>query len=169
MPTAYAAKRQTHAASTVFAEHCPPAPLLILNMFHSGLGVARDMAGKGVRIIGLSADRRIYGNFTRCCEVRRAPNSQEEPEQLIEMLLRLSSEIRGAVIFPTRDADVLFLDHFRDVLQPYYNLAIPPHDCLMRVMDKHALAIAAQRAGVPIPLTIRVSSRSDLHRVEHEI
>jgi D-aspartate ligase len=171
MSTLYATKRQertesVHAVSPVCVS---TPPVLILNMFYTGLGIARDMAGKGVRVIGLSADHQIYGNFTRCCEVRMAPNSQEEPEQLFDMLVRLSSEVDGAVIFPTRDADVLFLDRFRNELTHHYTLAIPPHECLMQAMNKHALAVAAQRAGVPVPKTMRISSSEDLHKLESEV
>ncbi|HET7208493.1 MAG TPA: hypothetical protein VFI95_18095, partial [Terriglobales bacterium] len=61
-------------------------PVVILNMFYSGLGIARQLAGRGMRVIGLSADRSIYGNFTRLCEVRQAPNSNDDPEGLREFL-----------------------------------------------------------------------------------
>ncbi|HZZ15004.1 MAG TPA: hypothetical protein VFE08_03485, partial [Candidatus Sulfotelmatobacter sp.] len=105
MATVSPVKVQVHVGSANGAPVAPPA-VIILNMFYSGLGIARDMAGKGVRVVGLSSDRKIYGNFTRLCEVRWAPNSQEEPGELAAMLLKLSSELGGAVIFPTRDADV---------------------------------------------------------------
>jgi hypothetical protein len=51
-------------------------PVLILNLSYTGLGIARDLASRGVRVVGLSSDRRIYGNFTRTCEVRFAPDAQ---------------------------------------------------------------------------------------------
>ena len=124
------------AVSTIARSADSPA-VLILNMFYSGLGIARDLADKGVRVIGFSADPSIYGNFTRCSEVRMAPNSQEEPDQFAEMLLQLAKELHGAVIFPTRDADVLLLDRFRQELAPHYRLAIPTHDCLVQVMNNH--------------------------------
>src|SRR6202035_1814639 len=120
-------------------KRCDCPPVVILNMFYSGLGIARDLAGRGVRVIGLSADRKVYGNFTRLCEVRFAPNSQENPEELAEFLLRSSNDLWGAVIFPTRDADVLFLERFRSELEPRYRLAIPPSRCLRRTINKYEL------------------------------
>jgi D-aspartate ligase len=144
-------------------------PVIILNMFYSGLGIARDLKGRGGPVLGLSADPKIYGNFTRCCEVRTAPNSQEQPEQLFQMLLRLSAEFHGAVIFPTRDADVLFLDRFRVELERHYRLAIPPHDRLMRVMNKYALATLAQEAGIPVPRTSLISCLADLALAQREV
>jgi D-aspartate ligase len=170
MPTSYATEIQLHSRANApnRSEHNPPA-VVILNMFYSGLGIARDLAGKGIRVVGLSADPRIYGNFTRDCEVRSAPNSQDAPEHLLQALLRLAPEFAGAIIFPTRDADVMFLDRFREELVPYYKIAIPAHDCLMRVIDKHALAIASKAAKIPTPRTFLISSRSDLPRVEEEV
>src|SRR5262245_2330405 len=122
------------------SRHSKWPPVVILNMFHSGLGIARQLRGTGARVVGLSADPKVYGNFTRLCEVRRAPNSQEEPEHLAEFLMGAASELRGAVIFPTRDADVLFLDQFRSTLEPLYKLAIPSRPALCRVIDKAVLA-----------------------------
>lgn len=145
---------------------CPP--VMILNMFYSGLAIARQLAGKGMRVVGLSADRSVYGSFTRLCEVRRAPNSKDDPEGLKEFLLR-AADLEGAVIFPTRDADVVFLDRFRSQLQPRYCLAIPPADCLRRTIDKHELARIALDAGIPVPRTLQVDSAEELNRFSEEV
>ena len=83
------------------------------------------MAWHNIRVVGLSAHHRVYGNFTRLSEVRFAPNSQEQPERLLKFLLEAAHRWQGAVIFPTRDADVLFLDRFRGQLRQHYRLAIP--------------------------------------------
>ena len=144
------------------------APVIILNLFHSGLAIARQLAGTGVRVVGLSAHPRIYGNFTRLCEVRVAPNSQEEAPQLADYLLRVSSELGGAIIFPTRDADTLFLNRFREVLSPFYKLAIPDGHVLFRIMDKALLAETAQDAGIAVPRTVVVRDGAELQsQVEH--
>lgn len=171
MATAYTMNDELVPAKSEAKKASPSQrpPVIILNMFYSGLGIARDLAGEKIRVLGLSADPKIYGNSTRCCEVRMAPNSQEEPEQLAETLLRLSPEFSGAVIFPTRDADVFFLDRFREELGQHYRLAIPPHDVLMRVNNKHALAMAAHEAGVPVPRTALLSSVEDRAGIPQEI
>jgi predicted ATP-grasp superfamily ATP-dependent carboligase len=144
-------------------------PVIILNLFYTGVGIARDLAGLGVHVVGLSAHPKIYGNFTRFCEVRRAPNSAEQPEALAEFLLRAAGELRGAVIFPTRDLDVLFLDRHRNRLEPYYRLAVPARDCLLRVLNKHALVEAAREAGVAVPRTLALRSGEELARVAQEV
>jgi D-aspartate ligase len=144
-------------------------PVIIMNLFYSGLAIARDMAGRGVRVIGLSAHPNIYGNFTRFCEVRSAPNSQEDSDELLRFLVAAAPELGGAVIFPTRDLDVLFLDRHRTELQQHYRLAIPSAECLQRVVNKNILARAAQQAGLGVPRTLAVGSREELPRVAEEV
>ena len=143
-------------------------PVIIMNLFYSGLAIARDMAGRGVRVVGLSAHPIIYGNFTRFCEVRSAPNSQEDSDELLRFLVEAAPELRGAVIFPTRDLDVLFLDRHRTELQQHYRLAIPSAECLQRFVNKNILARAAQQAGLGVPRTLALGSREELPRVAHE-
>ena len=140
-------------------------PVIILNLFYTGLGIAHNLRGYGLRVIGLSADRQAYGRFSRFCEVRESPNSQENPEELKSYLLGLVGELNGAIIFPTRDADVLFLDHYREELEPCFRLAIPPRECLQNVVDKGKLVEIALRAGVSVPRTVVVRTREHISRV----
>jgi len=144
-------------------------PVIVLNMFHTGLGIAHQLWRTGVRVVGLSADPHIFGNFTRACEVRPAPNSQDNPEQLLEFLLHIAAELEGAIVFPTRDADILFLDRFRADLEPVYKLAIPPRQVLFRTINKSALAEAAVAANILTPQTTVVSTKAQLNRAMHAI
>lgn len=144
-------------------------PVIILNLCYSGLAIARDLAEHGIRAVGLSADPKCYGNFTRHCEVRLSPDSQEQPLRMAEYLLGMARELPGAVVFPTRDADILVLDQHRHDLESRFRLAIPPTKVLFRVLDKHALYQAAREAGVPVPRTIAIRSSADLSRVPAEI
>jgi predicted ATP-grasp superfamily ATP-dependent carboligase len=144
-------------------------PVLILNLFYSGLAIARDFAGSGVRVIGLSSRRNVYGNFTRHCEIRFTPDSRDEPAELAEFLVRQAGELGGGIIFPTRDLDLVFLDQFREELAAHYRLALPSRASLMQVLDKQALARAAQLAGIPVPRTFVLSSEEEVSGLAGEI
>jgi predicted ATP-grasp superfamily ATP-dependent carboligase len=143
-------------------------PVIIMNMFYSGLAIARDLAGTGVRVIGLSSDPKAYGNFTRFCEVRRAPDSQSEPEKLAAFLQQAAGELKGAVIFPTRDADVVFLDRYRDELKDY-RISIPPRSALIKALDKGTLVQCAQAAGVLAPKSLVAHNAEELKKVPAEL
>jgi len=144
-------------------------PVIVLNLYYTGLGIAHNLRGYGVRVVGLSADRRGYGRLSRLCEVWSSPNSQEQPGELKNYLLTLIDELGGAVIFPTRDADVLFLDRYREELEPHFRLAIPSRECLLNVMDKGALIRTAMRAGVPVPRTTVVKVWEDIAGVGGDV
>ncbi len=161
------ASTTTTVPSPATAQSTKLPPVIIMNMFYSGLAIARDLAGTGLKVIGLSADRKAYGNFTRFCDVRFAPDSQSEPEKLAAYLKSAAAELGGAVIFPTRDADVVFLDRHREDLKDY-RLSIPSRESLRRVLDKGQLVEAAKAAGVPAPRTLVVRNASDLERVPAE-
>jgi len=140
--------------------HLPP--VIVLNLFHTGLGIVRQLAGTGIRVVGLSADSHIYGNYSRLCEVRFAPNSQEQPQELADFLMAAASDLQGSVIFPTRDADLLFLDCFRVQLSRWYKLAIPSTSVLQSILDKSVLTQRAEAAGVSVPRAVILKGRSEL-------
>src|SRR5690242_630851 len=87
---------------------------VVMNVYYTGLGIARSLGERGVRVIGLTSQRGVYGNFTRYAKIRMAPDSRHQPEALAEYLVRLGQELGDkSVLYPTRDDDVIFLNRFR--------------------------------------------------------
>jgi D-aspartate ligase len=136
---------------------------IVMNLFHTGLGIARSLGQRGIPVIGLSAHSQASGNFTRYAKVRRAPDSREQPEQLLELLLELGRE-PGArrVIFPTRDHDVLFLARHRQQLEPFFAVVLPGDAALEVSLDKWKTTQAAAIAGVPSPRSWNIHSKTEL-------
>ena len=62
-------------------------PVVVLNTFHSGLAIARDLGRLGVRVIGLTAHKEAYGNASRWIEYRHSPDSLTQPRELLDCLL----------------------------------------------------------------------------------
>jgi D-aspartate ligase len=139
---------------------------VVLNLFYTGLGIARSLGERGVPVIGVSATRRIYGNYTRYAKVLFAPDSRTQPEELFAFLLRLARE-EGAplVIFPTRDDDLVFLERFREQLEPYYRMVLPSRAALEICLNKWETFVESRRAGVPAPECWLMDGPEDLQRV----
>src|SRR5687768_12309288 len=98
---------------------------VVMNMFYTGLGVARSLGEQGIPVIGLTSQRRIYGNFSRYAKTMFCPDSKTAPDALLTWLLDLGAKLGGrSILFPTRDDDVVFLDRFRDKLEPHFVLAV---------------------------------------------
>jgi len=145
-------------------------PVIVMNMFYTGLGIARSLGKRGIRVIGLSAQRGTYGNLTRYAEVRLCPDSRHHPEELFDFMMQLGrgSSERG-IIFPTRDDDIVFLDRYREELSGYFALAIPSHSVVTSCLDKWETHQWAQRAGIPSPNAWMVNGADEMCRVMDEV
>jgi D-aspartate ligase len=149
-------------------KHQPAA--VVMNMFYTGLGIARSLGEQGIRVIGLSAGRAVPGRFTRYAERVIAPDSRKAPEALMEFLLDLRHKAgEGAVLFPTRDDDVAFLDRYRERLEPHYRLVLPPRQAVATSLNKWETYCAAKRAGVPVPATWLIRSEADLAQAMQQV
>ena len=153
------------ARASALAEH-PQPPVLVLNPYYSGLGIARSLAGRGVPVHALTWESGVPGSRSRYFErVLDAPNGRDEPEALCEFLVALAPTFATKpVLFPTRDFDVLFLDRFRAPLAQRYVLPQPADSPIMRMMDKLELARVASSLDIAVPKTASCASAVDIER-----
>ena len=148
----------------------PLVPALVMNMFYTGLGIARSLGEHGVPVIGLSASRGIYGNFTRYARIIACPDSRHEPEKLLRFLLQFGPKLgQTGVLFPTRDDDLIFLDRYRNELSPHFRLAIPEKSVLYACLNKWETYLWTQRIGVAAPRCWLVRDEFELSRFLDEI
>jgi predicted ATP-grasp superfamily ATP-dependent carboligase len=123
-----------------------------MNMFYTGLGIARSLGERGIPVIGLSAQRGVYGNFTRYARILRTPDSRDQGEALVRTLVDLGAGLpRRGVLFPTRDHDLVFIDRYREQLEPYFALVLPGRDSLRRCLDKWQTYLAALETNIATP------------------
>jgi D-aspartate ligase len=145
-------------------------PAIVMNMFYTGLGIARSLGKRGIPVIGLSAQRGIYGNLTRYADVRLSPDSRHQPEDLFDFMMELGrGNSERAIIFPTRDDDIVFLDRYREELGRYFALAIPSHSVVKACLDKWETHQWARRAGISAPNAWMVNGVEDLRQVMDEV
>lgn len=143
-----------------------PATAIVMNLFYTGLGIARSLGERGVPVIGLSAHRGHYGNFTRYAKTIHCADSQKDPETLRAELIALGQRLgRRSVLFPTRDHDLVFLDRFRHELEPYFSMVLPSQAALDRCLNKWDTYVAATQATVPTPKTWLVEDLEEARTV----
>jgi len=141
-------------------------PAVVLNLQESGLAILRSLGRRGVRVVGLSADPEAPGAASRYGRFRHAPDSLTAPAALLDSLLVLARELgERAVLFPTNDADLAFLDHHRAALAESFTLALSSQPPLRELTDKTRLAELAETHGIAVPTTRRVRSRQELRGV----
>jgi predicted ATP-grasp superfamily ATP-dependent carboligase len=136
-----------------------------MNMFYTGLGIARSLGEEGIPVIGLSSHRGVYGENTRYAKIVACPDSRNAPEGLLVFLRKFGEEHGGPlIIFPTRDEDVLFLDRYRNQLAPYFKPVVPESPVVQACLDKWETYRSAQRAAVAAPRSWLIEGEPDLLR-----
>lgn len=142
-------------------------PVVVLNTFHTGLAIGRDLGRLGVRVVGLTARRDAWGNTSRWIDYRHSPDSFAQPRELLSCLQELSAELGArAILLPTRDHDINFLvDHWIE-LDENFHLPMLPTDQMRRVLDKDAVAAAARDVGICIPKSVTVRGADEIERAK---
>jgi D-aspartate ligase len=147
-----------------------PITAVVMNLFYTGLGIARSLGEHGIPVIGLSAQRGVYGNFSRYAKTVRCADSRKDPETLLTQLTGLGARLgHRAVLFPTRDHDLVFLDRFRRELEPYFVLVVASREALERCLNKWDTYCLATQAGVPTPKSWLVEDAEDLRKAAGEV
>jgi len=140
-------------------------PAIILNMHETGLGAARSLGRRGVRVIGISTGMAGPGRTTRYAEAQSAPDPGDDPDGMCDVLLSLARRLqRRCLVFPTNDADLIFLDRMAPRLAAHLTLAVPESAKLHTLIDKDRLAAFAEEQGIDTPRTCRVTSRAELEQ-----
>ena len=140
----------------------------VLNLYGTGLGIARALGRHGIPVVGVSNSAHAPGASTRYATHLVGPDSESDPEGLRDFLLeRVPEERERGVLYPTRDQDVLFLDAHRGALETRFAIPQPSGVALAGIMDKARLASLAAACGVETPRTERVSTPEDVERVGH--
>jgi predicted ATP-grasp superfamily ATP-dependent carboligase len=143
---------------------------VVMNMFYTGLGIARSLGERGIPVVGLTAERGLYGNFSRYAKTRVCPDSKREPEALLAYLIELGKSLgQRGVIFPTRDHDLVFLDCYRTELAPWYSIVCPEPGVLEFCLNKWETYLWAQRTDVPTPKAWVIENESDLAGLLDEV
>jgi len=139
---------------------------VVMNMFYTGIGIARNLGEMGVPVIGLGPDRFTWGNFSRFCKFLRCPDSRDQQNELVEFLVRLGKKLETrAVIFPTRDYDVMFLSQHREDLSDYFIVSVPKPVILDNIMNKWRMLETASRCDISVPRSFLIESKDDLNRM----
>src|ERR1017187_9272595 len=174
-------KTMRHCPKPTKSFCCPPAgqtrrgyemhpTAVVMNMFYTGLGIARSLGEHGIPVVGLTSQRGVYGNFTRYARTVLCPDSRNQPEQLLAYLLEMGRQIgHRSVIFPTRDDDVLFLDRFRGELERHFVPMVPESSVVRACLNKWETYLCAQRAGVATPQCWLIGNMEDLWRIVPEV
>lgn len=134
----------------------------------TGLQTARILARHGVPVIGLTRDPSHPCCRTRACERVIAVGASSDA--LIDVLVRLGRDLPDkSVVYPCSDAAVSVLSSHRAELADRFHIALPKHETVEMLMDKAHFFSFAKAHGLPVPLTLSISSRNEAREAANEL
>lgn len=137
--------------------------VVVMNLSYTGLGLARALAGNGIRIVGIGSNKRAYGRFSRHLIFLHSPDSLTQRDELCQFLIALArKEPCRPLIFPTRDHDVIFLRDYREQLEQFFIYTQPPTAVLDMVLNKWTMHFIAQKLQIKVPQTFLIENRNQM-------
>lgn len=134
--------------------------------FH-GLGIVRSLGRRGIPVCIID-DEYSIGRFSRyATHAVTAPTIRKETET-VEFLLETARrlDLRGWVLFPTRDEIVAAVARHRGRLAEWYRVPTPDWECVKWAWDKWNTYCLAERLGIPTPRTWHPRTLQELEALD---
>jgi len=119
-----------------------------------GLGIARSLGRAGIPVCIIDDELSIsrFSRYaTHAIRVEDLRDEQKTIQALLEAAERL--DLKGWVLFPTRDETVAALSRYRDVLSRHYRVPTPAWEAVQWAWDKRNTYKLALELGIPCPKT----------------
>jgi len=121
----------------------------------STLAGCRGLDAAGYRTAVVASTRPALTHWSRSCDERiRAPDPLADPAGFTFALERVVADGDYAALLPGTDQALLAVSVARDRLERHVDLGLPPHDVVVRCLDKLALVEVAAEAGLPCPSSV---------------
>lgn len=116
------------------------------------LAVCRGLAEAGYAVSAVAGSTPAAGHWSRRVSRRYAlPNPRFDSAGFTAGLAGIAAEGEHAALVLGVDAAALAVSERRELFEPYLEVGLPPHDVVLRCLDKPAFLIAAETAGLAPP------------------
>jgi D-aspartate ligase len=136
--------------------------------FH-GLGIVRSLGRHGIPVCVVD-DECSIARFSRYTTMAvKAPSLRKE-EETVDFLVKMArrQNLRGWVLFPTRDEIVAAIARHRSELSEWYRVPTPEWESVKWAWNKSNTYRLAERLGIPIPRTWCPRTPADLNEIDAE-
>src|SRR5229473_1623268 len=127
---------------------------VIIGGDYQGLGIVRSLGRKGIPVCVID-DEHSISRYSRYTSIAVSVPNLRDTEQATNALLRIghSLDLKGWILFPTRDELVAALSNQRCALSEFFRVPTPAWDSIQWIWDKRNTYKLAQELGIPIPQT----------------
>ncbi len=121
----------------------------------AALAACRGLAAAGYDVAAAASPRTAVCHWSRAVRERiRLPDPREQPAAYLDALERTLAARRFDVLLCGSEASLLPISEHRARVEPLVALGLPPHEVVVRALDKHALLEHAAAVGLPPPKSV---------------
>ncbi len=139
---------------------------LVIGGDYQGLGIVRSLGRRGVPVCILD-DEHSISRFSRYATLSVRVADLRTGHSVIDALLEVEKRLnlRGWVLFPTRDELVAAISHNRSALSAIFRVPTPDWNCIRWVWDKRNTYKLANELNIAIPDTWYPMALEDLDQI----
>lgn len=130
---------------------------------YQGLGIVRSLGRHGVPVCVVDNEHSLSRFSKYTTRFVRVPDLRDE-RKTIDCLLDIGKrlELRGWVLYPTRDETVAAFSRYRTELETVFRVPTPEWTSVQWAWDKRNTYRLAQKLGIPTPVTLYPESTDQL-------
>ncbi len=145
------------------AIHNQPVGALVVGGDHPGLAVARSLGRRGIPVYVVE-DQRCVSSWSKYVKrVVRVENILDE-RRTVDAVLQVGQryDLRGWVLFPTRDETVAAFSRYRAELADFFTVTTGEWESVQWAWDKAKTYELAETLGIPCPKTFNPKNIDEL-------
>jgi predicted ATP-grasp superfamily ATP-dependent carboligase len=136
----------------------------------SVLATCRGLAAAGYHVSTVAEERFAPGHWSRFSKERiTLARAQADPEGYVERLSRVLRSGEYDLVMPGTELSLLPISERRGLIEPYARLGLPPHDVVLRALNKPLFESQARAAGLAPPRTVTCSTAEEARRAMREL
>lgn len=133
---------------------------------YQGLGIVRSLGRQGVPICVVD-DEYSISRHSRYTTIAVRASDLRDPDRAVAILLELGRrlDLKGWVLYPTRDELVAAISRHRSALSEIFLVPTPDWNSIQWIWDKRNTYQLAERLKIPIPATWFPQTVEDLDQI----
>jgi len=136
----------------------------------SVLAACRGLAAAGYRVTTVAEGRFALGHWSRFSEERITFAGPElDPTGYVERLSLVLRRGEYDMVMPGTELSLLPISERRDLIEPYARLGLPPHEVVLRALDKPLLQSKAAAVGLAPPRSVICSNAEEALAAAREL
>ena len=118
----------------------------------------------------MAEERFAPGHWSRFSKEQiRLAGAKADSEGYVERLSQVLRKGEYDLVMPGSECSLLPISKWRNLIEPYACLALPPHEAVLRALDKSLLLGQATAAGLAPPRSFICSSDEEAHAAAREL